>query len=321
MSKLTQNLTTSLFLAVALISSQVQAGMQLRTTEPESQAFSRLILKTKDWQTLLLLNVIFTQRGFNMTNDEKAGCKIELSGLVTVPSTTSGSVPIDLTSMLDNKSAFKEIGPALKSMSIDDVVSSASGLVGDPLTASSVMVFSQGGGAIGGTSGSIIGAGVGTLVNLVSGMTSRQETPPGLVYVRVRVIFGDVVSKIPVAAGMYIASTDAVKPERLFGATEWLIPKLIWNAKNKYNKEHNIEPYTPYLLASHTPVPVDSPIAKLTKKNFEDFVAANPTPSNIPSIPSTKSSVAPDSSVGSVEPVSSVKQSTGESARAVEDAK
>jgi hypothetical protein len=277
-------------------------------------------LKTKDVQTLFVISTIYSKRGFHITNDEKADCRIELTGFITAPSKTSGSVPIDITYMLDNQAAFKDVAPALKSKDMKELISSVSGIVGDPLNAGEMVAVSQAGGviggatSIGGTSGTVIGAGVGTLVNMVSGIQSRLDTPPGLVYVHGRVIFGNTLLRIPVAAGVYAASTDTARPDALFGIAAIRFSKVIWEAKNKYNKEHNAEPYTPYIFDSHTPVPIDSPVQRLTKKDFDAFVSVNQKPS-------AASSVAPASSVASVDPVGPVTPSTGEGVRAVENAK
>jgi hypothetical protein len=185
------------------------------------------------------------ESGFNITDDEKADCVVEITGYMTVPSKTSGSVPVNLKDTLDNISNYDTVGPALKTTSKDEsgkIASNASGIT-TQLDPSAMNALSQVGNSVNGVSGSVVLTGIGVLLDIFSGIHSRQETPSGVVYINAVVMFDGWLpgTKRPaLVLGAYAASNTPEKPEALIDAGVKRVAQAIWEHTAAYDKKEGV---------------------------------------------------------------------------------
>ena len=186
---------------------------------------------------------ILKESGFNITDDDSAECVIQVTGYVTGPSKGEGSVPINLVDVLTNRGKFKDVGPALQPSSKPDAAKAAtkaSGMTGQPIDAAGISAMSQIGGAMNSTQGGVVGAAIGTLVNVIDGIQARRETPSGVAYVNVGVMFGGFFKRTAFAVGAYAASTTPELPENLVDASVKRVAQAIWEHTAAFDKAQGI---------------------------------------------------------------------------------
>ena len=224
---------------------------------------------------------ILKDSGFNVTKDEKAACMIEITGYVTTPSKTSGSVPVNLYKVMSDSGELKNIGPALKTSGDTEtgkIATNASGMARDTIDASGINTLSQFGNAMNSVNGTIVGAVVGTLVNVVSGIQSRQETPSGVVFINAVVMFDGWLpgTKRPaLVLGAYAASTKPESPEALIDAGVKRVAQAIWEHTAAYDKAHGVAFTMPTVQQS------DADAAKKTSATDEATTpGTHPVPSS-----------------------------------------
>ncbi len=189
---------------------------------------------------------ILKDSGFNITDDKNAPCTIQISGYVTTPSKTAGSVPSDLVFIMNNSDKFSDIGPALQASSNTDtgkIAANASGMSGTQLAPSGINALSQVGNAVHGVNGSAVLVGINTLLDIFSGIHSRQTTPPGVAYINAEVLLpawfpGS--KKHAFVLGAYAASTTPEKPEALIDAGIKRVAQAIWEHTEAYDKSQGI---------------------------------------------------------------------------------
>ena len=308
MSMYSRKITTGLLLVSALFSVQVRAEIQTlvvgTTAKPLSgiSKFENLTSETPcfvHWagnypEAFASVVSILKSEGFNITNEGDPTCMIEITGYVTVPDKSTGSIPITLVDVLINKEKFKPIGPALKSTSIIGATSNTSGMIGDQIGANGLNDLSQVGGMINGFHGSVAGTALGALVNIFSGTQSRQKTPPGIVYINGLIMFGHFLPKFPIVTGVYAASNTPEMPQNLINAAVKKFAQMIWEEKNKYNKANGLALYTPVLPLKQ--IGVETPLTNTMSTNA--VVSAPGTAQN--STAPTNEAV-PNSPVGSID--------------------
>lgn len=258
MSALMKKIVTGMMLAAAFLSIYAQAQIETsaigRDHEdlPPVDAIERFtgatpcyIQWSKDHPGLFdSVAKILKESGFNITGDDSAECVIQVTGYVTGPSKGEGSVPINLVDILANRGKFRDVGPALLPSSKPDATkatSNASGMTGQPIDAAGISAMSQIGGAMNSTQGGVVGAAIGTLVNVISGIQARRETPSGVAYVNVDVMFGGFFKRTAFAVGAYAASTTPELPENLVDAAVKRVAQAIWEHTEAFDKANGVK--------------------------------------------------------------------------------
>lgn len=260
MNNFSRKIITAFVLTSTLVGFQAKAEIQTSTIGRDVENLPPSELKTFTGSTpcyikwskenkdaFMIVAKKLKEGGFNITADENAACVIEITGYLTTPSKTSGSVPVNFIYVLNHKDSFSEIAPALKIGDRDEngnIVKNANGLTNDTVGASGLNNISQVGNAINGAHGSVVGVALGTLVNIFSSVQSRQETPPGLVYINAVVMFDGWLpgTKRPAfVLGAYAASTTQEMPEALIDAGVKRVAQAIWEHTAAYDRANGIE--------------------------------------------------------------------------------
>ena len=327
MSMLTRKIIAGLLLASAWVSGQAQTQIQTTAVGREHEAmppsdlekFSSAtpcyVYNSKEYPDAFASIVKgLKESGFNIVNDShNVTCFLRITGYATVPSKTAGSVPINVIYILnnrDNKDAPHVIGPALNSSGTQDaakIAGSASGLAKDPIDASGINVLTQAGSAINGMQGSIVGAVIGTLANVVSGIQSRQETPSGVVYINAELGFGGFFTRNAIVVGAYAASTKPESPEDLIDAGVKRVAQAIWERTAAYDKAHGVEFTMPTIQQGGVDTTKQG---SATGQDAQTSVGTNPVAETTQ--PTEKAPATPDAApVVSAKPAQDTAQATG----------